>query len=356
MFNIERLLKENIYISSIKFKNEILINYLKSLTIHHFNKCPEYRKIIKSQNIKLSNIDNLSKIPFLPADLFKKYLLKSIPKNKIYKILNSSGTSNQQTSKIFLDKTTSNFQTKVLIKIINSLIGLPRIPMIIIDSNKIFNKSDSYSARIAGILGFSIFASEKIFLLNDDMNIDFKKLEIFIKKNKDKTILLFGFTSIIWEHFYKIIQKSKKKINLSNGILIHGGGWKKLNEINITNEEFKKKLFKTFKLKKVYNYYGMVEQTGSIYIECEKGYLHPSLFSDILVRDKFTLKILPQKEIGIIQTFSILPTSYPGHSILTEDVGVIEGLDGCQCKRVGKFFKVFGRLSKAEVRGCSDTF
>ena len=31
----------------------------------------------------------------------------------------------------------------------------------------------------------------------------------------------------------------------------------------------------------------MIEQTGSIFIECEKGYYHPSIFSDIIIRDKY---------------------------------------------------------------------
>lgn len=354
-YHIEEILNQNIFTISTKLKEKKLFPYLKKLTKLHFYKCAEYQKILLSQNIKLSEINSLSQIPFLPSELFKRYSLKSINKNKIYKILNSSGTSGQQTSKIFLDKATSNLQTKVLIKIINSLIGSDRLPMIIVDSERIFKNTISYSARVAGILGFSIFATEKIFLLNDDMTINFDKLINFMKKNHNQKILLFGFTSIIWEHFYKIIKKTKKKVNFSNATLIHGGGWKKLNQSNITNKEFNKELSKIFKLNKIHNYYGMVEQTGSIFIECEEGYFHSSLFSDILIRDKFTLELLPSKHTGIIQVFSILPTSYPGHSILTEDVGMIMGLDGCKCNRNGKFFKVFGRLKEAEIRGCSDT-
>jgi hypothetical protein len=58
----------------------------------------------------------------------------------------------------------------------------------------------------------------------------------------------------------------------------------------------------------------------------------------------------------LIQTFSILPRSYPGNSLLTEDIGVIVGEDDCSCGRNGKYFLVEGRLPTAELRGCSDTF
>ena len=56
----------------------------------------------------------------------------------------------------------------------------------------------------------------------------------------------------------------------------------------------------------------------------------------------------------MIQLLSVLPTSYPGHNILTEDLGMILGEDDCDCGKMGKRFKVFGRLKKSEIRGCSD--
>ena len=61
-------------------------------------------------------------------------------------------------------------------------------------------------------------------------------------------------------------------------------------------------------------------------------------------------------EEGILQVQSILPESYPGHSLLTEDRGVLLGEDGCPCGRRGKYFAVLGRLRAAELRGCSDTY
>ena len=56
----------------------------------------------------------------------------------------------------------------------------------------------------------------------------------------------------------------------------------------------------------------------------------------------------------MIQLLSVLPTSYPGHNILTEDVGIIMGEDTCACGKKGKYFRIYDRLKKAEVRGCGD--
>ena len=118
-------------------------------------------------------------------------------------------------------------------------------------------------------------------------------------------------------------------------------------------DTFNKNIKKTVGVKKVHNYYGMVEQTGSVFLECEKGFFHCSLFSQIFIRN-MNLSIAKKGEIGLIQTLSLLQLSYPGHNILTEDLGRIEGVDNCKCGRKGKYFSVLGRVPGTEKRGCSD--
>ena len=109
-------------------------------------------------------------------------------------------------------------------------------------------------------------------------------------------------------------------------------------------------------LEHVYDYYGMVEQTGSIYMECKFGYLHAPIYSDIIIRDAVDFSVVKNGKLGIIQTVSVLPKSYPGHSLLTEDEGIILGEDDCKCGRLGKYFQIRGRIKNAEIRGCSDTY
>ena len=91
-------------------------------------------------------------------------------------------------------------------------------------------------------------------------------------------------------------------------------------------------------------------------MECERGHLHASIFSAVITRRAINFKPCEIGETGIIQVVSMLPESYPGHSLLTEDEGVILGEDDCPCGRKGKYFKVAGRLKNAEIRGCSDTY
>ena len=98
----------------------------------------------------------------------------------------------------------------------------------------------------------------------------------------------------------------------------------------------------------------MIEQTGSIFLECKFGFFHTTIFSDIFIRDK-NLKVLNFNNKGIIQLVSLIPTSYPGHNILTEDIGIIHGEDDCLCgQEKENTLKLMGRIENAELRGCSD--
>jgi phenylacetate-coenzyme A ligase PaaK-like adenylate-forming protein len=135
---------------------------------------------------------------------------------------------------------------------------------------------------------------------------------------------------------------------------LHGGGWKKLTSLAVDNQTFKARIADVCGISDVCDYYGMVEQTGSIFLECGAGVLHASIFSEIIVRDSVTFAPLGPRQTGLLQVLSLLPTSYPGHSLLTEDLGEILGEDNCPCGRKGKYFAVHGRVVNAEVRGCSD--
>ncbi len=356
MPSIRNILDLDVFHTSQPKKSEFQAELLSELTNHHYGHCLEYKKILDHIGDLKNHYSSISDIPYLPVRLFKDYELKSIPQEQVFKTMTSSGTTGQKVSKIFLDKNTASSQTKSLVATVNSFIGNKRLPMLIIDSPSVVRDRLSFSARGAGILGFSIFGRDKVFALNDDMTINIEAITEFLVKHNGKPLFIFGFTYIVWLHFIKEMDKVDSPIDLSKGIMFHGGGWKKLVEQSVTDRIFKQVLKEKTGLEKVYNYYGMVEQTGSIFVECEYGHMHSSIFNDVLVRSTKDLSVLPPGKKGILQVFSILPHSYPGHSLLTEDEGEVLGINGCECGRTGTYFKIYGRLANAEVRGCSDTY
>jgi Acyl-protein synthetase, LuxE len=339
-------------------KQPFLLTSLQNLTNSHYQNSSSYRNIIDRVfgGIDKINFSSIENIPFIPVSLFKTQELVSVSTTEVIKTLTSSGTTGQSVSKIFLDKETANLQSHVLVKIMQHFLGQSRLPMVIIDHPGVIKDRQSYSARGAGILGMMQFGHKPFYALKDDMSIDIEGLQAYLAGVGDRPVFFFGFTFMVWQYFIQALQTANLQLNLKNSTLIHSGGWKKLQSIAVSTTEFREQLMATTNIERCLNFYGMVEQVGSIFFENNLHYLHTPIYSDIIIRDPITLKPLPNGEIGLIQVLSILPHSYPGHSILTEDLGIIHGLDSPEAGMKGRYFEVLGRVPKSEARGCSDTF
>lgn len=334
-------------------KHSLLIDCFNRLNNYHYKNCIKYKRIIDSVDPANKVKKKLDELPYLPVNIFKTNEFITGSKKNIFKTLHSSGTSGQDYTKIFLSRDNAILQTKVLSKIVSSFIGSKRLPMLAIDSSENYRKNTFFSARSAAIRGFSIFSNSITFALKKDSSFNKEVVQNFFRKNNGQKVIIFGFTYSVYKDFLLELEKVKLKYKFPSGILIHGGGWKKMLESKVSSSIFKKKVQNLLNITKIHNYYGLVEQTGSIYIECEKGNFHCSNFSDIIVRKETLGKAVFNKK-GMVQLLSPLAISYPGHNILTEDLGKIIGEDNCSCGRMGKYFKIYGRLEKAEIRGCSD--
>ncbi|MBD5235065.1 MAG: acyl-protein synthetase [Barnesiella sp.] len=339
-------------------KHAILNDRLRQLTVHHYKNCEKYRRMFDATGLDINNLPEYEQLPFLPVRLFKEFELRSCAHDDVVKTLTSSGTTGQQVSRIFLDREASSYQTKCLTRIVSHFLGTKRVPMLILDSSAVVKNRAMFSARGAGILGFSMFGSKRQYALDNDMELDIEGMNAFLEAHRGETIFLFGFTFMVWQHFYKKLIESGYRPDLSNGILIHGGGWKKLISEKVSPSEFKQALNTVCGIapENIHDYYGMVEQTGTIYMECKCGHLHTSAFSDVIIRRPHDWSVANFGEKGLIEVVSVLPTSYPGHILLTEDEGIILGEDDCPCGLKGKYFKISGRIKNAEIRGCSDTY
>lgn len=356
--DINEILEIAPYSLSKEQKHALLNERLHELTRKHYDHCEPYGKMMDAMGLDINNLPDYEKLPFLPVRLFKEFELRSVEKDEVVKTMTSSGTTGQQVSRIFLDRETSSAQQKCLTKIVSHFIGTKRVPMLILDSSAVIKNRNMFSARGAGILGFSMFGSKRQYALNEDMELDIEGMKTFLEAYKGETIFMFGFTFMIWQHFYKKLIETGYKPDLSNGVLIHGGGWKKLVNEKVSPEEYKKRLNEVCGIlpENVHDYYGMVEQTGCVYMECKCGHLHASVFSDVLIRRPYDFSLADKGEEGLIEVVSVLPGSYPGHVLLTEDEGMILGEDDCPCGMPGKYFKIEGRIKNAEIRGCSDTY
>lgn len=335
-------------------KQSLMTDLLRELDNFHIHHSCEYKIIIDSVFGGNRKIKSIKDLPFIPVSAFKNHQIKSISDSDVFKVLTSSGTTGQQVSRIYLDKDTAKLQTLALSKIISHVVGPARLPMLIIDSKSIFANKSSFSARGAGILGLSVFGKDHTYVLDENFEPDEDVLSTFLEKYSGQPILIFGFTFMVWQYLFNA--KLKNKYDLSKAILIHSGGWKKLIDMAVNNTTFRNELKEKFRIEHIYNFYGMVEQVGSVFLENSDGYLHCPNFADVIIRNPIDFSVQEEGKEGLIQVISALPKSYPGHSLLTEDIGVLMGEDDASNGWRGKYFKIIGRAKKAELRGCSDAF
>ena len=335
-------------------KEQLLLDQLNALVEHHRVACPPYAKILHATD-HTTPAEELAALPYLPVSLFKSHHLSSIPEDKVFKTMTSSGTTGQAVSRVILDRDTAALQTRALTSIMTTVLGPSRLPMIIIDTPNVVKNRLSFSARGAGVLGMMPFGRRHFYALDDEMQLNIEGLASFLDRHQGQPVLLFGFTFMVWKYFIRAIQESGLGIDLSGGILIHSGGWKKLQEEAVGNAEFRATVKDTTGLTRVHNFYGMVEQVGSVFLEGDDGFLYPPNFADVIIRDPQTWQPLPYGQTGVVEVLSVIPRSYPGHVLLTEDLGVVHGTGDPSTGWAGRQLEIIGRVPRSELRGCSDT-
>ena len=329
----------------------MLIEEIRELNRHHYENCKVYRDMIRN----MGWLGKMEKNPcdiFVHCNLFKYHKLQTGQSNKGELVLTSSGTTGKLKSQIYADFETRLSQQKALRKLLVRDIVKERIrniPYYVISSEDILRQQN---AKYAAVKGFSMLSKQINFLLSKKGKIRKEILEQM--EGENSTILIFGFTYDVYK-FLQALSEMPKSLRLSSKrvILLHGGGWKKMEQERVSNTKLNEVAKHLIPNVEVINYYGMIEQPGSIYIECRKGFFHDHEFGTIITRDN-NLEEQETGKKGIVQVISTLPKSYPGHSILTEDTGTIYGKNCCECGNPGKYFKIQGRLSNTQLKGCSD--
>jgi hypothetical protein len=335
-------------------KERLLVEHLNALDALHRERSGVYRKVTDALTPGPRPVAALADLPWLPVGLFKSHRLISIPDDEVFKTLTSSGTTGDAVSRVYLDRTTAERQTKALAAIMTTVLGRDRLPMVIADWPGVIKDRTQFSARGAGILGMMNFGRRARYVLDASMQLDVDALTAFLEEHGDAPFLIFGFTFMVWQHLLRPI--AGKGLDLSSGILIHSGGWKALQDQAVDDRVFRERLREETGLTRIHNFYGMVEQVGSVFLQGHDGLLHPPNFADVIVRDPVTLQELPPGETGVVQVLSTLPSSYPGHSILTEDLGIVHGVDDDPSGWLGKRFSLVGRVPHTQLRGCSDIY
>ncbi len=334
---------------------------MKEVTSHHYENCRPYAKLCDKRGVTPESLKDLTEIPYLPTSLFKDNLLLSIPEEQVFREIRSSATTSGRSSRMGLDKQTNIRQTKCFSKTIIDRIGSKRYNFVVLDDPSSIGRSKTVSARSSTIRSLLFCAKDAQTCLTDEhgkLSFDQARLEELLQANQDSSedLVIFGFTFILYTYVVRKLLDAGKNYRLPGAKVIHIGGWKKLESQKITPEKLIANCRECFGVdpRDVIDLYGFTEQGGLIYPTCAEGRRHVPVWGEVIVRDPVSLAPLPPGKEGLMQFLTPIQTSYPGHSVLTEDVGHIFGVDDCPCGRKGTTFKVTGRALHAEVRGCGD--
>ena len=358
---IDRVLSMAPYGQSPEERQAGLLEVLKDELDYACQRHEGYKNYVQQWPVNFRSAGRIADLPFLPVGLLKvNPPLSFVSPDEIKRTLTSSATTSQVPSRVVLDLPTTRRMTKGTAIILRDFIGSARRPYLVVDTPSLTGGASALGARGAAIQGLQPFANETTYCLglNDqgELTLDLDKLKAFAKDRQDTELLVYGFTFILWNHLVKPLKAEGISLNLSKARILHSGGWKRLQDQAVEKSVFNEELARAFGCSpdRVVDFYGMVESVGVIYPDCPEGNKHAPGFGDVIVRNPLTLEPVAAGEEGIVQVCSVLPTSFPGNLLLTEDVAKVIAYDGCPCGRRGISFRFAGRIPKAELRGCGN--
>jgi len=358
---IENLLAESPYGMDSGGRRTTLLGLLKNEIAYACERNAGFRNYVEHWPIPFGDANDIAELPYMPVGVFKANPpLALVPPEEVKRTLTSSATTGQTPSRIVLDASTSRRMAKGALTIVRDFIGPARRPYLVVDTPENLAAQGQIGARGAAIQALRSFATEIVCCLRPgdagNSELELGKLLSCAEKWKDNEVLVYGFTYVIWTQLVQPLQRLGMTLDLPNVRLLHSGGWKRLEPQSVTHDVFNRGVASVFRCSpdRITDYYGMVENVGVIYPDCEHGNKHVPAFADVIIRDPLTLAPVGPGRKGLTQVCSVLPTSFPGFLLLTEDTAEVISEDGCPCGRKGLSFRFAGRVPKAEVRGCGN--
>ena len=304
----------------------------KAIEIFNFqyNNNSVYSQYCKLINVKAKSIKKIKDIPFLPIQFFKNYKVSSY--NKHTHLFKSSGTGGKRSVhhikdiNIYIESFTQCFEENF--GSINNTVFLGLLPSYIEQGNSSLIYMVDYLIRKSN-------KKESGFYLND-----YKKLyDLILKLEKsEKKIILIGVSYALLDFIENF------SLNTENLIIIETGGMKGRRK-EITREELHDKLKRGFNSNNIKSEYGMTELLSQAYSNTNGIFKSPPWLK-ILVReinDPLYVKSHGKGALNFIDLANVNSCSF----IASDDIGEVYR---------DSSFKVLGRLSNSEIRGCNLMF
>jgi phenylacetate-coenzyme A ligase PaaK-like adenylate-forming protein len=326
-----------LFFDLIKFEKLFKLNSTynfnqKAIEIFKFqyNNNSVYSQYCDLINVDVKSIREIKDIPFLPIQFFKNYTVSSYHKHT--HSFKSSGTGGKRSVhhikdiNVYIQSFTQCFEENF--GSINNTVFLGLLPSYIEQGNSSLIYMVDYLIQKSN-------RKESGFYLND-----YKKLyELILKLEKsEKKIILIGVSYALLDFIENF------SLNTENLIIIETGGMKGRRK-EITREELHDKLKKGFNSNNIKSEYGMTELLSQAYSNTNGIFKSPSWLK-VLARDinnPLSVNLQGKGALNFIDLANINSCSF----IASDDIGEVYQ---------DSSFKVLGRLSNSEIRGCNLMF
>ena len=302
------------------------------LDIYHFQYRNNlvYKKFCNMICENPMNINEITKIPFLPISFFKTKKILSV--DKFEKVFYSSGTTINSRSKHFISDL-KLYEESFIKNFKNNYGELNKYTIIALLPNYYENESSSLIYMVEKLIKLTK-SNESGFFLDDYTNLS-KKLNQLDSKNDRKTIL-------IGVPYALLDLLDFNQFCFNNTIIMETGGMKGRRKELVRNE-LHEKLKSGFGVNQIHSEYGMTELLSQAYSKGNGVFSTPA-WMKVLIRDVNDAQNLNfNKKSGAINIIDL--ANYNSCSfIATDDMG----------KFVSESeFEVIGRIDNSDVRGCN---
>ena len=297
---------------------------------------PTYRQYTDTLKINPADVNSITKIPFLPLELFKLHAIKTTEFIPEVTFESSGTTSSGEPSRHYVKS--AAIYTKSFLATFRLFYGEPSewcilglLPAYLerSGSSLVFMVRELIQNSAHDLSGFYLHDHEKLYhtLLHNEI--------------LGQPTLLIGVS-------YALLDFAEKyQMNLSNTFLMETGGMKG-RRTEITREELHDKLKAKFGVQVIHSEYGMTELLSQAY-SLKDGMFKCPPWMQILLRaedDPFKIIEVPNQRIpntGILNIID-LANIYSCAFLATEDLGKLH--------HNGRF-EVLGRTDASDARGCS---
>ena len=299
---------------------------LELFNFHH-RENENYRNFCDYTNVDLSKINCIEKIPFLPIVLFKNKKISI--KNINYEIIfESSGTGGLKSKHFIKDLELYN---KSIEECFKNFYGEISDYIIIGVTPSIESKNNSSLIYMINQLIKKSNKKESQFLMNSDVFYSLtKKLE-----RENKKYIVYGLSHALLDLL------DGKDYNLKESIFIETGGMKGLKD-EIEKHKLHKIISDGFNTNNVHSEYAMTELLSQSYSSEKQVFMTPA-WKKVLIKDFNDPLKVKRNGRGFLNIID-LANKYSCPFISTEDDGEVYENGN---------FKLFGRGSDADLRGCN---